>query len=120
MHINFINDDLSELLDPSEILNAENFENIKKKIVDLSKDSSGVKRLDRLSTICTRLYLKLMSEDYSAENGHKENLIQFLQMEEIPNDLLMSLYLDLSKSGNNQIKEMIRDKTLATKLLVSI
>jgi len=112
--------DLSELLDPSEILNAENFENIKKKIVDLSKDSSGVKRLDRLSTICTRLYLKLISEDYSAENGHKENLIQFLQMEEIPNDLLMSLYLDLSKSGNNQIKEMIRDKTLATKLLISI
>jgi hypothetical protein len=41
-------------------------------------------------------------------------------MEEIPNDLLMSLYLDLSKSGNNQIKEMIRDKTLATKLLISI
>jgi hypothetical protein len=118
--ISFINDDLSELLDPSEILNAENFENIKKKIIDLSKDSSGVKRLDRLSTICTRLYLKLMSEDYSAENGHKENLIQFLQMEEIPNDLLMSLYLDLSKSGNNQIKEMIRDKTLATKLLISI
>jgi hypothetical protein len=61
-----------------------------------------------------------MSEDYSVENGHKENLIQFLQMEEIPNDLLMSLYLDLSKSGNNQIKEMIRDKTLATKLLISI
>ena len=118
--ISFINNDLGELIEPSEILSAEKFDVVKEKIIALSKDANGVKRLDRLSTICSRLYLKLMSENYSEETHHKENLVQFLQLEVIPNDLLMSLYMDLSKNGNNQIKEMIRDKSLATKLLISI
>jgi hypothetical protein len=118
--ISFINNDLGELIEPSEILSAEKFDVVKDKIVALSKDANGVKRLDRLSTICSRLYLKLMSENYLEETHHKDNLVQFLQLDVIPNDLLMSLYMDLSKNGNNQIKEMIRDKSLATKLLISI
>lgn len=115
--INFINNDLNSLIEPEEILGAKNFLEVSKKIIDLSTDSNGVKRLDILSTICTRLYLKLMMENYQPEDLHKENLIKFLQLDEIPNDLQMSIYMDLSKNGNNTIKEMIRDKNLAEKLL---
>lgn len=115
--INFINNDLNSLIEPEEILGAKNFLEVSKKIIDLSTDSNGVKRLDILSTICTRLYLKLMMENYQPEDLHKENLIKFLQLDDIPNDLQMSMYMDLSKNGNNTIKEMIRDKNLAEKLL---
>ena len=40
--------------------------------------------------------------------------------ETIPNDLLMSLYMDLQKHGNDEIKEMTRDKKLASKLLSTL
>jgi hypothetical protein len=118
--INFINNDLNSLIEPEEILGAKNFLEVSKKIIDLSTDSNGVKRLDILSTICTRMYLKLMMENYQPEDLHKENLIKFLQIDEIPNDLQMSMYMDLSKNGNNTIKEMIRDKNLAEKLLKTL
>ena len=45
------------------------------------------------------------------------SLIKFLMFETIPNDLLMSLYMDLQKHGSDEIKEMTRDKKLANKLL---
>ena len=61
-----------------------------------------------------------MMENYQPEDLHKENLIKFLQLDEIPNDLQMSMYMDLSKNGNNTIKEMIRDKNLAEKLLKTL
>ncbi len=118
--LRFINNDLNALVEPEEILNTTDFSEVKKKIVELSVDGSGTKRLDILSTICTRLYVKLMSENYQPEAVSKVNLIQFLQLEEIPNDLLMSLYMDLSKNGNDTIKEMIRDNNLALKLLKTL
>lgn len=118
--LRFINNDLNALVEPEEILNTIDFSGVKKKIVELSIDGSGTKRLDILSTICTRLYIKLMSENYQPEAVSKVNLIQFLQLEEIPNDLLMSLYMDLSKNGNDTIKQMIRDNNLALKLLKTL
>ena len=118
--LRFINNDLNALVEPEEILNTIDFSGVKKKIVELSIDGSGTKRLDILSTICTRLYIKLMSENYQPEAVSKVNLIQFLQLEEIPNDLLMSLYMDLSKNGNDTIKQIIRDNNLALKLLKTL
>jgi hypothetical protein len=40
--------------------------------------------------------------------------------ETIPNDLLMSLYMDLQKHGSEKIKKMTRDKKLANKLLSTL
>ena len=77
--ISFIQDDLSTLINPDEILNAENFTEIEQRISDLASDGSGTKRLDRLSTICTRLYLSLMGEDYTVSKLHQKNLIVFAE-----------------------------------------
>ena len=52
--------------------------------------------------------------------SHSKNLIDFLLLDIIPNDLLMSLYMDLQKHGGDEIKEMTRDKRLASKLLSSL
>ena len=118
--ISFVNDELIQLIDPEEILNAKDFKSVEKKIRDISVDDSGVKRVDRLSTMCSRLYLKLTSIDYHSEKTHTINLVQFLLLDTIPNDLLMSLYMDLQKNGGDQIKEMLRDKKLANKLLSTL
>ena len=62
--INFINDDIQILIDPDEILDSTNFNEIKKRIDIISKDDKGGKRTDRLSTIVTRLYIYLNSSNY--------------------------------------------------------
>ena len=118
--IAFVNDELTQLIDPEEILDAKDFNSISKKIKDISVDDSGAKRVDRLSTMCSRLYLKLTSVDYKQGKNHSKNLIEFLLFETIPNDLLMSLYMDLQKHGGDEIKEMTRNKKLANKLLSAL
>ena len=118
--IAFVNDELTQLIDPEEILDTEDFKSISKKIKDISVDDSGAKRVDRLSTMCSRLYLKLTSDDYEQGKNHSKNLIEFLLFETIPNDLLMSLYMDLQKNGGDEIKEMTRNKKLANKLLSAL
>ena len=118
--IAFVNDELTQLIDPEEILDAKDFKSIEKRIKDISVDDSGAKRVDRLATMCSRLYLKLVSNDYKQEKNHSKNLIKFLMFEPIPNDLLMSLYMDLQKHGSDKIKEMTRDKKLANKLLSTL
>ena len=105
------------MIEPSDILDATDFNGIKKKIVELSKDENGGKRLDRLSTICTRLYLHLISTTYISEENNANNLVSFLLIDEIPKDLLMSLYMDLSKNASDEIKSMLRVKNLAQYLI---
>ena len=71
----------------------------------------------RCLTICTRLFILLTSEGYEPAKSHTENLVSFMLSKVIPNDLQTSLYMDLTKNGSDPIKEMLRDKRLATKLL---
>ena len=118
--IAFINDELTQLIDPEEILDTEDFKKVAKKIKDISVDDSGAKRVDRLSTMCARLYLKLISDNYTQEKNHGKNLVEFLLLDTIPNDLLFSLWDDLRKNAGDEIKEMTRDKKLASKLLSTL
>ena len=115
--VNFVNDDLQKLVEPVDILDSTNFNEIKKRIDVLSKDDKGEKRTDRLSTIVTRLFLYLTSPNYVIKSGHSENLILFFLLEYMPKDLSMSLYMDLLKSSNDEIKKMLRDKRLAKFLI---
>jgi MoxR-like ATPase len=118
--INFVNDDLQILIEPIEILESNNFDDIKTSIERLSKDNKDEKRLDRLSTIVTRLFIFLTSSNYTRKPEHSENLIFFFLLDCIPKDLSMSLYMDLLKSSNDEIKEMLRDKRLASFLIDSM
>lgn len=115
--IAFINDELTQLIDPEEILDTEDFKKVAKKIKDISVDDSGAKRVDRLSTMCARLYLKLISDNYTQEKNHGKNLVEFLLLDTIPNDLLFSLWQDLQKNGGDEIKKMVRDEKLANYII---
>ena len=69
-------------------------------------------RVDRLSTICSRLYLLLISDKFQPSKINSKNLVELLLLDIIPNDLLMSLYMDLSKNASDEVKSMIKDKRL--------
>ena len=118
--VNFVNDDLQLLIEPEDILNSNNFESTKKDILLLSKDSEGEKRTDRLSTVINRLYLYLVSSNYTNEKKHSDNLISFLLLDFLPKDLTMSFYMDLLKNSKESVKLMLRDKKLANFLVKSM
>ena len=115
--ISFVQDDLTQLISPEEILDEKDFKKIEKRVNELSKGEGDQKRVDRISTMCTRIFLMLTKSDYKVKSNHHENLVLFLLLEVIPNDLRMSLYMDLVKDGSKEVKEMLRDKRIATKLL---
>ena len=115
--LSFVNDELTELISPEEILNASSFNPVKKRIASLAKSASGGHRIDRLSAICTRVFLHLTMDTYKPSKKHKDNLVSFLVEDLIPNDLRMAMVMDIQKHASEKVSEMLRDKRLAFLLI---
>lgn len=115
--ISFVNDELAVLLNPEDILDAKNSKDWQKAFNELVKGNKGTKRVDRISAICTRLYLHVTSERYREQPSHMENFVDFLLQEAIPNDLRGSLLIDLSRNESKICRSLMKDKRLAKLLL---
>ena len=118
--MSFVMDGLEQLLDPEEILEAERWDGVSKRIAELATGEGDAKRVDRLSTICTRLFLALTHPRYEPAEAHGKNLVKFLLHEALLNDLRMSLHRDLLAEGGEEVKAMMRDKRLAELLLAGM
>ena len=112
----FVNDDLEQLIHPEDILDSKDFKQVAKRLAQLAKGPGSAKRVDRIATICTRLYLLLVDPKYQQKPEHADNLTSFLMHEDIPNDLRFSLHRDLIAAGGN-LPGMLRSRKLA-KLVV--
>ena len=75
--MSFVRDDLTELIEPEEILSAENFSKIEEKLEKLSVDKDGNKRIDRISTICTRLFILIIKRRFLKKIRKNVKKIQF-------------------------------------------
>ena len=107
---------IEKLLSNAGIINVPKFKN--DKIYDVKDLISATK--NDLTFFHSKNYSDLAYKTKAAYCLTHENLIKFLLFETIPNDLLMSLYMDLQKHGSDKIKEMTRDKKLANKLLSTL
>jgi len=116
----FVRDNLEQLISPEEILDAEDFKVISKRITQLAKGEGDAKRVDRLATICTRLYLHIAAEGYRPSEHHPANLVGFLTHKELPNDLRFSLHKDLVNLKKAAVTKMMRDKKLADLVLMGM
>ncbi len=112
----FVNDDLEQLVNPYDILDAKDFGTVAKRIGQLAKGPGAAKRVDRIATICTRLYLTLVDPKYKPEPAHATNLTAFLLHDDIPNDLRFSLHRDLVAAGG-ELPGMLRSPELAKRVL---
>ncbi len=117
--LSFINDNLSTLIHPEEILSATDFSEIKKRIEALSKGTHGARRIDRLATICTRLYLHMAQPQYTPTELEARNLVSFLLLDVLPNDLRFSLHRDLVALGPTVIA-MLKDPKLSRLILAGM
>ncbi len=116
----FVDDNLERLITAEEILEAQDFAEIAKRIEILASGKEGAKRLDRLSAICTRLYVALAEPTYEPKGAHGENLVLFLLHDALPNDLRVSLHKDLIRNGKRDLVAMLRDKRLAELMLAGM
>ena len=115
----FVVDGLERLIDPDDILNATSFEDVAAEVNRIGTDESGV-RLDRLNAVCTRLYLALVSASYEAEDHHGDNLVSFLMLDVLPNDLRVMLHRDLVSDGGPDVARMVNDPRLAELALAAL
>ena len=113
----FVLDGLQELISPEQILDAPSWAPIETRIAKLARGEEDEKRVDRLSVICTRLFLTLTHPRYEPKKKHGENLVAFLLHEALPNDLRMSLHRDLLQDGSDDVKGMMRHRALAELML---
>jgi MoxR-like ATPase len=115
----FVNDNLAKLVDPADILDAPKFVAVEKRIEELAIDGDA-RRVDRLATMCTRLYLALTHRSYAPGDKHAKNLVAFLMLDALPNDLRVSLHRDLLRDGSDAVKVMLRDPKLAKLMLAGM
>ncbi|MDE0872135.1 MAG: AAA family ATPase [Flavobacteriales bacterium] len=135
--ISFIRDGLQKLIEPADILDAQDFEVITRRLDEIGHDEKIVtkkdetgnpvetkskrKRIDRLNAQCYRMLRHLCWDDrYQAIPDHKNNLVAFLKCPIIPSDLRTALYMDISREARNGVLELIQDEGLAKEFLGNI
>ena len=114
----FINNDLSKLISPEEIIDAQNFEEEVYQVIKSIVDQK-TKRVDIISVITTRLinYLNVHSIDYTGDQI--ENIKSFLKMDFLPNEVRLVAAQDMMNL-NDQLKSIWQDPSLAQILLPTL
>ncbi|SDF15693.1 AAA family ATPase [Cellulophaga baltica] len=114
--ITFVQQNLSELIEPSQILNAKNFEKEVRKNIEavVIKD---IIRVDILATICSRLSNFLIVNKTNPSKEQIQNIQAFIKMDVLPNDLRLAFLQDLISSKNNHLKTIMNDPEVSMMLL---
>jgi hypothetical protein len=114
----FVCDDLSVLPGPEEILTAtpKQRDAWKTKVERAAEGKSGVKRIDRLSTIVFRVLLHTTQPQFVADTTAAENFIELLQMRVIPRDLGIGQLPSLLKSSNSGLRKLLQRKDVEAQL----
>ncbi len=116
----YVNEGLEHLITAEEILEADPFEGVRRRVAAAARGAGRTVRLDRLSAICMRLVLTLGREAYATPTAlHKANVTALLMMEEIPTDLAFSVHRDLLALGGNRAK-LISDPALAKRVMQAL
>jgi MoxR-like ATPase len=107
--IAFVNDELSELINPEDVLDPARWPGAQQRLVGLAQGPEQAKRVDRLSTICSRLVLHLKKNGQQLDDPSAECLCEFVMSPALPGDLRFSLHKDLAMIGGRVAAAMRRD-----------
>ena len=110
--LTFAQQDVARLITPEEVLDAEDFAVPAARVKEAATAQGGGRRMDVLSILCTRMHLHLAQKSYTPGPRHAKNLVEFLLLPVLPNDLRFALHRDLTALGP-PVRELLRDKRLA-------
>lgn len=117
--IHFISFVQQKIIQPEEILEAEDFATIAQKLKSQVK-VKGVKRSDLLATICTRLQMHVTAAKYKFKEKHKKNVVAFLLNEEMEASFRFNLHKACVNATNKAAKKLIQDPAVAKAVLSSM
>jgi hypothetical protein len=117
--LGYVNSDMEEAMSPEDILMAKDWKKIEKEINKFVIKDKQV-RIDRISLLCTKLYLYLTSDEYKYDKMHKENLVNFMISDKLPNDLRLSMHKDLVANASKEVLDILKNPKLATLILGGI
>lgn len=114
--MSFVNNNLSKLITPEEIVNAKNF---KTNVLEHLKGivMKGTLRVDILATLCTRLVNYLTINNLKPSKEQLNNIKEFIKIDFIPNDIRLSMAQDLVSSSNANLKPIMADPEIGKLLL---
>jgi MoxR-like ATPase len=107
--IAFVNDELSELINPEDVLDPARWPGARQRLEGLAQGAEQAKRVDRLSTICSRLVLHLKRNGQQLDDRSADCLCEFVVHPSLPGDLRFSLHRDLALIGGRVAAAMRRD-----------
>lgn len=107
--IAFVNDELSELVNPQDILDPTHWPAAERRLVELARGDGQSKRVDRLATICNRLILHLKKHGKQLNERSADCLCSFVTHSSLPGDLRFSLHRDLVQIGGAVAAAMRRE-----------
>lgn len=114
--IAFLNNDLSKLITPEEILESKQFEKeVYQKVKSVVEQET--KRVDILSVITTRFVNYLTISEANFGNQQIDNIKAYLNMDFLPNDMRFIAARDLANSKNNSLKKIMADPQIGKLLL---
>ena len=109
--LSFVQQKLERLIAPKTILEAKNFDQeVKVKIEQLVQQKTL--RLDLLATISSRLLNYIQSNPKAVHSKNVKNVIQFIKMPIMPNDLRFRMARDLINEKNPVLKNLMADPTI--------
>ena len=114
--LGFVQDNLSRLIGPEEILGGSAEREVADRLSALARSKDGARRVDRLSTVCTRLALHVSRKGFSPSRAQIARLVGFLKHPDLPADLRVSLHRDFLALGGDLAAGM-RDPDLARMLV---
>ena len=117
--IHFITFIQKKIIQPEEILDAEDFGQIAKKFKSQVK-AKGIKRSDLLATICTRLQLHITSPSYRFQKRHEQNMTAFLLNEEMEASFRFNIHKACVNAENKDSKKLVKDSQVAQAIVKSL
>ena len=115
--ISFINNNLSQLITPEEVINAKDFKkNVLKPLEGVVKKGSTL-TVDIISTLCTRLVNYLAVNEIKPNKTQLINIKEFIKIDFIPNDIRLAMAQDLVSSSNKHLKMIMSDPEIGKLLL---
>ncbi|MCB9763011.1 MAG: AAA family ATPase [Alphaproteobacteria bacterium] len=115
--ITFVQQGLSQLISPEELLGAKDFGPAYARVRDAVEGETL--RVDILATLCTRLVNHLSRRKERLTKPEIENLKRFLTMDLLPNDLRLTVAQELVRASDPGLKRVLADPTIARLLLSS-
>lgn len=117
--VSFVDHRMSKLLGPADILEADDFvvevEEPMRKIV-----VGDVKRVDILTVMATRLFNHLLVHNVNLQGRARENVISFLMLDFMPNDLRYMIGQDLMRENNDSLRSLWKHPELGQLFLKNL